>query len=65
MKVNSEAIIEAVIKRCPKKDQDSRPKSEQQVCLYDSKGEKLLGRHPNKEKAKAQERAIQVHKHRG
>lgn len=63
MKVNSEAIIEAVIKRCPKKNQDERPKSEQQWCLFDSKGEKLLGRHPSKEKALAQERVIQIHKH--
>lgn len=54
----------AVIKRCPKKNlTDDRPKSEQQWCLYDSKGERLLGRHPTKEKALDQERVIQIHKH--
>lgn len=54
---------QAIIKRCPKKNQDDRPKSEQQWCLFDSKGERLLGRHPSKEKALDQERAIQIHKH--
>lgn len=53
---------QAIIKRCPKKNQDERPITEQQWCLFDSKGEKLLGRHPTKEKALAQERAIQIHK---
>jgi hypothetical protein len=60
----NEILKEAKIKRCPKKDQDERPKCDQQWCLYDSKGEKLLGRHPTKEDALAQERAIQIHKHR-
>jgi hypothetical protein len=54
----------AVIKHCPKKDlTEDRPKSEQQWCLYDSKGERLLGRHPTKQKALDQERVIQIHKH--
>jgi len=54
----------SVIKKCPKKDKTpDRPKSEQNWCLYDSKGERLLGRHPTKEKAKNQEKAIQIHKH--
>lgn len=54
----------SVIKRCPKKNlTKDRPKSEQQYCLFDSKGECLLGRHPTKEKAINQERAIQIHKH--
>lgn len=53
----------AVIRRCPKSDMtDKKPKSEQKYCLYNSKGTKVLGRHPSKEKAKAQERVIQVHK---
>jgi predicted nucleotidyltransferase len=57
-------IKQAVIKRCPKKNlTDDRPISEQQWCLFDSKGERLLGRHPTKEKALAQERVIQIHKH--
>jgi len=56
---------EAVIKRCPKKNlTDDRPVSEQQWCLFDSKGERLLGRHPSKEKAKAHERAVQYFKHK-
>jgi len=61
--VNSESIVEAVIKRCPKRVQDDRPKSKQQWCLFDSKGERLLGRHPTKEDALKQERVIQIHKH--
>lgn len=31
--------------------------------LYDSKGKRVLGRHPTKAAALRQERAIQVHKH--
>lgn len=57
-------IKEAVIKRCPKKNlTDDRPKSEQIWCLFDSKGERLLGRHPTKEDALKQERVVQIHKH--
>jgi len=56
----------AIIKKCPKKDLDpNRPKSEQIWCLYDSKGERLLGRFPTKEKALEHERAIQYFKHKG
>lgn len=55
--------IESVIRPCKKKDKDSRPGKEQKVCLYTSDGSKLLGRHPSKEKALRQERAIQKHKH--
>jgi hypothetical protein len=54
----------AIIKQCPKKDQDDRPLSEQKWCLYDSKGEDLLGRHPSKEKAIKQEQAIEINKHK-
>ena len=56
---------EAIIKHCPEHLKDDRPDSEQQWCLLDSKGEKLLGRHPTKEKALNQEKAIQIHKHKG
>lgn len=53
----------AIIKRCPKKDKDERPDSEQQWCLYTKDKSRLLGRHPTKEKALGQERVIQIHKH--
>jgi len=54
----------AVIKDCRKEDYDpKRPKSEQEVCLYTHDGKELLGRHPNKESAEKQERAIQWRKH--
>ena len=53
----------SIIRRCPKEDKDDRPNKQQQWCLYDSKGKKLLGRHPSKSKALNQEKAIQVHKH--
>jgi len=53
----------AIIRRCPKKDKDNRPSDKQKYCLYTSDGSKLLGRHPSKEKALRQERAIQKHKH--
>jgi len=53
----------SIIRRCLEKDKDDRPNKRQQWCLYDSKGEKLLGRHPSKNKALAQEKVIQVHKH--
>lgn len=54
----------AIIKRCPKKDQDERPKSEQQWCLYTHDEDRLLGRHPTKDEALQQERVIQIHKHK-
>lgn len=53
----------AVIHPCKPGDKDDRPADQQKVCLYTSDGSKLLGRHPSKEKAEAQERAIQVNKH--
>jgi hypothetical protein len=56
-------LTTAVIKKCKQSDQDDRPASEQRWCLYSSDGKKLLGRHPSKEKALKQERAIQVRKH--
>lgn len=59
-----ETIVLSIIKRCPEKSKDDRPDSEQQWCLFTSDGEKLLGRHPTKEKAKDQEIVIQIHKHK-
>lgn len=53
-----------MIKKCLKKDIDlNRPMSEQKWCLYSKDGSKLLGRHPSKESALKQERAVQIHKH--
>jgi hypothetical protein len=54
----------AVIEKCKVKDRDDRPLSEQVWCLYDRNGEKLLGRHPSREKAEKQEVAIQINKHK-
>jgi hypothetical protein len=54
-----------VIRPCREEDIDpGRPLSQQKVCLYDSKGKKLLGRHPNRASALKQERLIQWKKHR-
>ena len=62
---STESEKEAVIKKCPKKNlTDDRPVSEQQWCLFDSKGERLLGRHPSKQKALDHERAVQYFKHK-
>jgi hypothetical protein len=53
-----------VIKRCRAEDRDpNRSKRDQQWCLWDSKGKKILGRHPSRERALRQERLIQVRKH--
>lgn len=53
----------AVIRKCREQDLDDRPADEQRWCLYTRDGQKLLGRHPSKDKALKQERAIQVRKH--
>ena len=54
----------ATIRKCRKQDIDpDRPRSEQKICLYSKDGSKLLGRHPTKESAEKQERAIQTRKH--
>lgn len=54
----------AVIHECKPADKDDdRPADQQKWCLYTSDGSRLLGRHPSKEKAENQERAIQVNKH--
>jgi len=61
----AELIIESVIKKCPQKDKtDDRPDSEQKYCLYTKNEDRLLGRHPSKEKAEKHERAIQYFKHK-
>jgi len=62
--INSEKIIKSIIKHCPKKNQDDRPKSEQQWCLYTKDKNRLLGRHPTKEDALNQEKLIQIRKHK-
>lgn len=57
--------LEAVIKKLPKSDRDDkRPASEQIWGLYTSDGSRLLGRHPTREKAEKQEKAVQYFKHR-
>jgi len=64
-KIADQIIKEAVIKRCPKKDiTDSRPESEQQWCLYNKEETRLLGRHPTKQRAKNQEKFVQILKHK-
>jgi len=60
--MNTEKLILSVIKKCPKKYKDKRPAKDQQWCLFNKDETKLLGRHPSKEKALAQERAVQIHK---
>jgi hypothetical protein len=60
-KVEKFRVQLGVIRPCRGADIDpKRPKL--RVCLYDRKGRKLLGRHPNKPSALRQERAIQVRK---
>lgn len=53
-----------IIRPCRKGDVDpKRPKD--RVCLYDSKGKRVLGRHRNRKGALRQERAIHVRKRGG
>lgn len=53
-----------MIKRCRKSDLKSgRGASGQRWCLWDSKGKRVLGRHPSRSKAERQERLIQARKH--
>lgn len=59
----AEELRTATIRECAPGDKDDRPDSEQRWCLYTADGKKLLGRHPSKESAEKQERAVQVHKH--
>lgn len=53
----------AIIRKLRKQDVDEdRPLSDQIWGLYSHEG-KLLGRHPTKESAEDQEKAIQIRKH--
>lgn len=53
------------IRRCKPSDRDpDRPAKDQVWCLYSKDEDKLLGRHPTKEKAEKQERAVQIQKAR-
>lgn len=55
-----------IIQRCRARDmKKGRPKRSQQWCLWDSKGKRILGRHPSRKRAVRQERLIQVRKHGG
>lgn len=58
------SYVESIIKRLRKEDRDDRPLEQQQWGLYTSDGSRLLGRHPSKEKALNQEKAIQYFKHK-
>lgn len=52
-----------IIKKCRVADRTPRKVLSQQVwCLWDSKGKRILGRHPNKKKALSQEKLIQLKK---
>lgn len=56
-----------VIGRCRKMDYDpKRPRSAQKMCLFTRKAPKrLLGRHPDRQSAIRQERAIEIRRHGG
>lgn len=63
-KVSGGRHLLGVIRMCRKRDIDpSRPGH--RVCLYDSKGMRLLGRHVDRRRAIRQERAIQIRQHAG
>lgn len=50
-----------IIKKCRISDRTSkRPAREQKWCLWDSKGKRILGRHPNRDKALSQEKLIHL-----
>jgi HD-GYP domain-containing protein (c-di-GMP phosphodiesterase class II) len=51
------------IRKCDKKDIDSRPLSEQKYCLYLKSNGKLLGRHSSNQGAEKQIKAIETNKH--
>jgi len=58
-----EEIGLGIIRRCLKKDLTSKkPRRRQRWCLWDSKGRRILGRHPSRSKALRQERLIQLRK---
>jgi len=53
-----------IIKPCRDCDmKEGRAKSKQKWCLWDSKGNRILGRHPSKGSALRQEHLIQMKKH--
>ena len=53
-----------IIVPCRKKDITSaKPKSKQRWCLWTKSKSRILGRHPNREKALKQERLIEMKKH--
>lgn len=55
-----------IIKQCRAKDmKKGRARRAQKWCLWDSKGKRVLGRHPSRSRALRQERLIQVRKHGG
>lgn len=50
-------LIREVIRKCRKEDEESgKP-----WCLYTHDGKRLLGRHPSKESAINQEKAVKAH----
>jgi len=52
----------AVIRKCKPGDKDpDRPADEQEWCLYSKSEGKVLGRHPSRDKALNQEKAIKAH----
>lgn len=54
-----------VIKRCRACDMKSgRPKRDQVWCLWDTKGKRILGRHPTRNRALKQEHLIQWKKNK-
>jgi len=55
-KLVDEVAKTSVVKKCPS------PKEGKPWCLFDHAGKKVIGYHPTEEKAKGQERAIQVSK---
>jgi hypothetical protein len=66
LKSDAAALGLGIIKRCRVKDlKPGRPRRSQAWCLWDSKGKRILGRHPSRVKALRQERLIQVRKHGG
>ena len=52
-----------IIKKCRVADHTPKKTLDQQIwCLWDSKGRKILGRHPSKKRALSQEKLIQMRK---
>jgi hypothetical protein len=52
-----------IIKPCRPEDmKPGRARRDQKWCLWDSKGKKIIGRHPSRSRALRQERLIQVRK---